>query len=247
MIESEIDIRTEDGAMNTFVVHPETSAKLPVVLFYMDGYGKREELHEMARRIAASGYLVVLPNLYYRRSRDFRLKEETRAGFDELLANMRSLDSRTTLVDTAAMLEFVAKQPSADVDRTGAVGYCMGGRFVVWAAAANDDRLRCIASIHGAEFVSERADSPHLMATGLRCESYFACAENDDWAPPDTIALLERGLRTSGSTYEIDWYAGAGHGFAFPSRREAYSKAAADRHWIKLLQLFDRTLGTQAI
>lgn len=242
MIEKHLDIATADGAMNSFVVHPEEGGPHPVVLFYMDAPGKREELHEMARRLASVGYFVVLPNLYYRRSRDYYLKERTEAGLAEMFTYMRALDRSTTLCDTRAMLAWVDAQPEADASRIGAVGYCMSGPFVVWAAAAFPDRLRCIASIHGAGMATDAGDSPHQVARTLRCESYVACAETDVWAPPADIEKFEAGLRESGAPYRVEWYPGAEHGFSFPLR-PAYHRASAERHWERLFSLFRRVLG----
>src|ERR1700712_5563896 len=185
MIEKHLDIPTADGAMNTFVVYPEENGPHPVVLFYMDAPGKREELHDMARRLATVGYMVVLPNLYYRRSRDYVLRERTDAGYVEMFAHMHSLDRQTTERDTAAMLQFVDSHPRADASRVGAVGYCMSGPFVFWAAAAFPSRLRCIASIYGANLVTEHSDSPHRMVDQVKCDTYLACAEIDRWASPE--------------------------------------------------------------
>jgi carboxymethylenebutenolidase len=242
MIEHHIDIPTADGAMNTFVVHPEEDGPFPVVLFYMDAPGKREELHDMARRIAAVGYLVVLPNLYYRRSRDYALKERTEPGLAEMFALMATLDATTTRVDTEAMLRWVDALPQADDRRIGAVGYCMSGPFVMWAAAAFPNRLACIASIHGAHMATDRPDSPHRMAPDIRCESYFACAEIDRWAPPADICRLQSALQEAGTPHRVEWYPGVEHGFVFPSRAGIYDKAAAERHWERLFSLFERCL-----
>ena len=242
MIERHLDIPTADGAMNSFVVHPDEGGPFPVVLFYMDAPGKREELHDMARRIAAVGYWVVLPNLYYRRSRDYVLRERSEAGMAEMFGHMQSLDRRTTACDTAALLRFVDGQPQADATRIGALGYCMSGPIVVWAAADFPDRLRCIASIHGANMVTDHADSPHRLADRLRCESYFACAEIDQWAPPADIERLQAALAAAGTPHRIEWYPGAEHGFVFPDRVGAYDRDAAERHYERLFALFDRTL-----
>ena len=129
MIERHLDIASADGAMNSFVVQPEEGGPFPVVLFYMDAPGKREELHDMARRIAAVGYFVVLPNLYYRRSRDYYLKERTEAGMAEMFGHMNALSIAMNLRDTRALIDFVDAQPEADARRIGAVGYCMSGPF----------------------------------------------------------------------------------------------------------------------
>ena len=246
MIEHHLDLATADGAMNTFVVEPEEGGPHPVVLFYMDAPGKREELHDMARRIAAVGYVVVLPNLYYRRSLDFKLRERTEPAMAEMFELMGSLDAATTACDTAALLRFVDTHPGADARRIGAVGYCMSGPFVMWAAADFPDRLRCIASIHGANMATARADSPHRMAPRIRCESYFACAEIDKWAPPADIEQLHSALLAAGTPHRIEWYAGVEHGFVFPQRVGVYDRAAAERHWERLFDLFDRNLRRAA-
>ena len=242
MIEHHLDIATADGAMNSFVVHPEEGGPFPVVLFYMDAPGKREELHDMARRIAAVGYFVVLPNLYYRRTREFQLAERTEPALAVMFDHMGSLDAATTACDTAAMLDFVQAQPQADAGRIGAVGYCMSGPFVMWAAADFPQRLRCIASIHGANMVTDRPDSPHRMAPRIRCESYFACAETDKWAPPADIEMLLQALQAAGTPHRVEWYPGVEHGFVFPQRGAIYDQAAAERHWERLFSLFERTL-----
>ena len=243
MIEHHLSIPTADGAMNTFVVHPEEGGPFPVVLFYMDAPGKREELHDMARRIAAVGYCVVLPNLYYRDSPDFWLTERTAPAMARMFALMGSLDATTTVCDTQALLTYVDALPVADGSRIAAVGYCMSGPFVVWAAARFPDRFRCMASIHGANMATDKPDSPHRVVEQLRCESYFACAEIDKWAPPADIEALRVGLQSSVAPHRIEWYAGAEHGFVFPLRAGIYNPAAAERHWERLFSLFARTLG----
>jgi carboxymethylenebutenolidase len=243
MIEKHVDIPTADGAMNTFVVHPEEAGPFPVVLFYMDAPGKREELLDMARRLASVGYYVLLPNLYYRRSRDFWLSERTEPAMKVMFEHMNSLDQATTRCDTKAMLEFIDAQPEANASRVGCVGYCMSGPFVMWAAANYPLRIQCIASIHGANMVTTKPDSPHLQASKIHCESYFACAQTDVWAPPEHIATLEAALKAAGSPYRVEWYPDTEHGFVFPLRQGIYHKAAAERHWERLFSLFKRALA----
>lgn len=242
MIEQHLDIPTADGQMNSFVVHPEEGGPHPVVLFYMDAPGKREELHDMARRIAAVGYYVVLPNLYYRRTREFELKARTPEAMKPMFEHMDSLSNAMTVRDTDAMLHFVDAQLAADATRVGAVGYCMSGPFVFAAAAAYPDRIKCIAAIHGARMVTDRDDSPHLMAPRIRCETYVACAETDVWAPPETVAKLQQALDAAGTPCRLEWYPGAHHGFVFPRREGIYHQASAERHWERLFALFDRNL-----
>jgi carboxymethylenebutenolidase len=242
MTEHHIDIPTADGSMNSFVVYPDAAGPHPVVLFYMDALGKREELHDMARRLAAEGYCVVLPNLFYRRSRDYFLKERTDSAMAELFAHMASLNAVTTQCDTRALLNFVDALPQADATCVGAVGYCMSGPLLVWAAAAFADRLRSIAVIHGANMATEAADSPHRVVEKIKCESYFVCAETDAWAPPADIAKLQAGLDVSGAPHRIEWYPSTQHGFVFPQRVGMYQQAAAERHWERLFELFGRTL-----
>ncbi|WP_397410658.1 dienelactone hydrolase family protein [Polaromonas sp.] len=242
MIEQHMDIPGADGAMNSFVVCPEEGGPHPVVLFYMDAPGKREELHDMARRIAAVGYYVVLPNLYYRRSRDFWLTERTERQMAVMFEHMNSLSNAMVVRDTEAMLRFVDAQPQADASRVGAVGYCMSGPFVMAAAAALPERIKGIASIHGANLVTDKDDSPHLMAPLIRCESYFACAETDRWAPPEIVHKLQDALVAGGTPHRIEWYPGTEHGFVFPKRAGFYHQAAAERHWERLFDLFRRTL-----
>jgi carboxymethylenebutenolidase len=245
MIEKHLDIPSADGAMNSFVVHPEEGGPHPVVLFYMDAPGKREELHDMARRLASVGYYVVLPNLYYRRTREFELKDRTPEGMKPMFELMHSLSNSTAVLDTRAMLDFVDAQPEADGRRVGAVGYCMSGPFVFAAAAAFPDRLRSIASIHGANMVTDRGDSPHLMAPRIRCETYVACAETDVWAPPPIVAKLQAALEAAGTPYRLEWYPQAQHGFVFPRREGIYHQVSAERHWERLFDLFRRTLQTR--
>ncbi len=241
MIEEHVDIATADGAMNSFVVYPPEGGPHPVVLFYMDAPGKREELHDMARRLAGAGYFVVLPNLYYRRTRDWWLTERTEEKLEVMFGHMHALTNAMTVRDTGAMLRFVDGHRHADGSRIGAVGYCMSGPFVMHAAASFPGRIRSIASIHGANLVTDREDSAHLVAPRIRCESYFACAEIDRWAPRELVDRLEAALVAAGTPHRIEWYPQVEHGFVFP-QRACYDQPAAEQHWERLFDLFGRTL-----
>lgn len=240
MIERHLDLDTADGVMNTFVVHPDEGGPFPVVFFYMDAPGKREELHDMARRIATAGYYVVLPNLYYRWTREFDLitmpNGETREQMFEL---MYGLSDRMVARDTERMIGHVDGDPHADASGIGCVGYCMSGPFAFAMAGTYPERVRCAASVYGVRLFGE--NSPAYLAEHVRGELYFACAETDEYAPTEMIDGLEAHLAAVGANARVEWYPGTHHGFAFP-QRPVYDRAAAERHWSRLLALFDRNL-----
>jgi len=242
LIEQDIEIQTSDGMMNTFVTRPEEGGAHPVVFFYMDAPGKREELHDMARRIAAVGYFVVLPNLYYRETREFRLVRDD-AGMARMFELMHKLSIDMVMRDTEAMFDYISHQPDADSSRIGAVGYCMSGPFVLMAAARYPDRFKCVASIYGANLVTDREDSPHLHVAAIKADVYLACAEIDKWAPPEAVATIEEKLKAAGTRYRLEWYPGAHHGFAFPKREGIYDRPSAERHWERLFAQFRAHLG----
>jgi carboxymethylenebutenolidase len=242
MIEHHLDLISDGSAMATFIVHPDEAGPHPVLLFYMDAPGKREELHGFARRLASAGYCVLLPNLYHRQRHEYELKDRSEAQLAEMFGLMRSLDRSTNRADTRAMLDWVDANPQvADGQRIGILGYCMSGPFVVWAALDFADRIRALAAIHGANWVNDSPDSPHKVAADLRCEGYYGCAEIDQWASPEHIAQLEAGLKASGAPYRIEWYAAAQHGFSFP-QRAVYDRAASERHFERMHRLFGRVL-----
>jgi len=245
MIEREIDLETPDGTMNTFVVQPDEGGPHPAILFYMDAPGKREELHDMARRIASVGYFVVLPNLYYRSTREFTM-ENSADGMKRMFEMMRTLSNGMVVEDTRALLAFVDAESGAREGKVGAVGYCMSGPFVFAAAAAYPERFAATASIYGAGLVTDRDDSPHHTADRIRGEIYFACAEIDRYAPKEQIDALTEHLTKTDIDYRIEWYPGVEHGFAFPQRDGIYDKPAAEQHWERLFSLFARNLGATA-
>jgi carboxymethylenebutenolidase len=242
VIDRDLDIATPDGAMNAFVTHPEEGGPHPVVLFYMDAPGKREELHDMARRLGTAGYFVVLPNLFYRDVREFSIfsgdPAHTRDAMFDLMA---SLSDELVLSDTAAMLAFVDADPAADGSRIGCMGYCMSGPFSFAAACAHPDRIRAAASLYGIRLFGP--GSPADRADQAGAELYFACAEFDEWVPAEMVDRLEQHLRAVGADARVERYPGVHHGFAFPGRGEAYDKDSAERHWERLHALFARNLG----
>lgn len=255
MIDRELDIQTADGAMNTFITHPEERGPHPLVLFYMDAPGKREELHDMARRLGSAGYYVMLPNLYYRRTRDWVL-QPTDTSRQAMFEHMESLTRPRVLEDTRAMLDFADRDLAArgtagtgsngerqrHSQRVGVVGYCMSGPFVFWAAHAHPDRISAAASFHGVRLYTDLPESPHLLAQDIPAEIYVGCAQTDHWAPPEMIRGLEAALARSSARHRVEWYPDTHHGFVFPQRQGVYHKAAAERHWERLHALLRRNL-----
>lgn len=241
MIEEHAEIQTKDGSMNSFITYPDEGGPFPIVLFYMDAPGKREELHDMARRIGTVGYYVVLPNLYYRDVREFNLgmSGATRERMMELMGN---LSNSMVCDDTQAMFDFVASQENARPGPVGITGYCMSGPFVFAAAAAFPDRIKAAASFHGVKLYSDEPDSPHHDAHKIKGEMYFGCAEHDQLAPPSMIDPLEEHLKTTGINARVEWYPECQHGFVFPQREGMYDKDAAERHYERLFAMFTRNL-----
>jgi carboxymethylenebutenolidase len=241
MIERDIDIQTSDGLMNSYVTYPEEGGPFPVVIFYMDAPGKREELHAMARRLGTAGYYVVLPNLYYRSVSQFQTdgSDASRARMFEL---MNSINSRRVIEDTQAIFDFLAGEDQARGGPTGCVGYCMSGPFSMAVAAAFPERIAAAASLYGVRLCTDAEDSPHRAADRIKGELYVGCAETDVWAPREMVDALQAHLATTGIRHRIEWYPGTHHGFAFPSRTGMYDARAAERHWERLYALFERNL-----
>ena len=240
MIEQQIDIETKDGEMGVFIAHPERGGPCPVVILYMDAPGIREELRDMARRMAAVGYYVMLPNLYYRAGvnelGDFIGEggAEVRKTFMGLMA---TLDIPMVMADTDALIAFADADPAAAKGPMGAVGYCMSGRYAVSAAVHRPERVEAAASIYGVRLIEDAPDSPHKTVRGSTAQFYVAWAEVDHYAPLEQMEPLRAALGEAGVDAEVEFYPGVEHGFAFPGR-PAYNKAAAERHWERLFALF---------
>ena len=244
MIETTLDIPTRDGAMETFIVRPERGEH-PAIFFLMDAPGIREELRDMARRLASCGYCVLLPNLYYRAGHD------TIYGADVLVhgsaehGRMRSVRTKMTIPpvmdDIAAMLAFITTQQGARRGRVGVHGYCMSGPYALAAAARFPARVAAAASFYGTWLVSDAVESPHLTLGQIRGEVHIACAEIDELAPLPMVAELRKLFEAAGSPGELELYPKVHHGFAFPGRK-IYDKPAAERHWERLISLYARNL-----
>jgi carboxymethylenebutenolidase len=233
MIERQVAVTTPDGAMSTFVCHPERGGPRPVILFFMDAPGIREELRDMARRIASVGYYVLLPNLYYRSGVEELGAFTGEAGAPvraRLMELMGTLTIPMVMSDADALVAFAAADAAAAKGPMGALGYCMSGRYAIGAAARYPERVKVAASIYGTRLLTEDDDSPHLAARRAKARLYFGCAEIDHYFPLEMVDPLRNSLREGGVDAEVELFPGVEHGFAFPGR-PAYDKPAAERHW----------------
>jgi carboxymethylenebutenolidase len=246
MIELDLDVPATDGAMNTFVVHPDESSPWGVVTVLMDAPGIRECLRDIARRIAAVGYLVALPNLYYRRGREVtvgptRGHPDAEANRKRLAELVRSLSRTGIVADIGRLLEHLGTSFPVRPGRAATVGYCMSGAFAVLAAARYPDRVACAASYYGTRLVGEEPDSPHRAIAAYPGVVYFAFAEHDEYVPPDVVTGLRDALAATRLRHRVEVYAGTHHGFAFADRG-TFDRAASERHFERLFALLRGTL-----
>ena len=240
--ESEIDVTTPDGVADCYFVHPSSGAH-PGVLIWPDAFGLRPAKRQMARRLAASGYSVLVVNQYYRTQRA-PIVETT--NFAEargtLMPLMRSLNADTQTRDAMAFVSFLDTQPAVDQNRKmGTMGYCMGGPFTMRTAAAVPDRIGAAASFHGGGLVTDGADSPHLLVPQMKASYLFAIAANDDENQPEAKDVLREAFAQAGLPAEIEVYEGAMHGWC-PPDSTVYHEVQAERAWNRLLVLFENAL-----
>jgi len=240
MIDRQTLIRTKDGAMNTFICHPERDGPHPALILFMDAPGIREELRDMVRRLATVGYYVMLPNLYYRSQVEELgplIGDAQSATRQKAIELMATIDIPRVMEDTEALIGFASRDDAASTGAMGCVGYCMSGQYAVSAAARHPERIRAAASFYGVSLVTDRPDSPHLAVHRTSARLYFGCAETDPYAPMQMIEALRSELDRRSAPAEVEIYPGTEHGFAFP-QRAAYNKSAAERHWERLVALF---------
>lgn len=246
MSKQAIAIETPDGVARAGLFAPDGSkdAALPGAILYMDAFGPRPALDEMAERLAAAGYRVLVPDLYYRAGDHGSFDARTAFTQDDTRQRLRGLMAATTQAmterDGAAFLDALAKAGSPG--KCGAVGYCMGGARALIAAAAYPDRIAAAASFHGGNLASDSPESPHLRASSMAGRVHVGCAGIDQSFPPEQSARLAQALREAEVDYTLENYVGMAHGWAVPDHN-VYDPAGAKRHWKRLLDLFGETLG----
>ncbi len=240
MIEREVEVTTPEGAMPTFLFHPEHDGPSPVVLYLMDAPSIRPALRDMASRLATAGYYVMLPYLYYRGGpyREFGSSDEDMHARQDLMGTV----TPTNIVgDAGALIELADRDPAARRGKVGVVGFCMSGGLALSVARAYPDDIAAAASIHGAWLVRDEPGSPHVGLERVRAELYFGWCDNDPTAPPEHIPVMEDALRRAGVQYTIDFLTDAVHGYA-PPGTPRYDRRASELHWERVHSLLRRTL-----
>ena len=241
--EAEIDVTTPDGVCDSYFVHPASGAH-PGVLIWPDAFGLRDAKRQMAKRLAESGYSVLVVNQYYRSQRAPIVSSTNFAEVADVVRPlMGTLNAETHMLDARAFIDFLDSQPSVDTSRgVGTMGYCMGGPITMRTAAAVPDRVKAGASFHGGGLVTDQPDSPHLLVPQMQAQYLFAIADNDDENDPEAKNVLREVFDKAGLAAEIEVYDGALHGWC-PPDTQVYHEAQAERAWSRLLVLFGRALA----
>lgn len=252
MSESDVEIKTLDGVCDAALVHPRGKGAWPGVIIFPDIFGLRPTMRDMAKRLAGSGYTVVVPNPFYRTTKppafgpNFSFSNpEDRAK----LAEMRKpMTQEAIMRDGAALVAFLDAQPAVKRSaKIGVVGYCMGGPMTMQAAAAVPDRIGAGASFHGGGLVTDKPDSPHLLVPKIKARYYFGIAAGDDERQPDAKTKLEEAFRAAGVPAKIEVYPGTLHGWCVKDMprqgdQPIYNEAQAERAWGELLSLYRQAL-----
>ena len=245
VVESEVQIKSADGMADAYFVHP-AKGRHPAVLVWPDIFGLRTAFRQMARRLAESGYSVLVINPFYRLKK--APTSPDRADFsdpavrDMLMGQMGSLTAATNITDATACIAWLDQQPSVDTKRKMATtGYCMGGPLTMRMAAAFPNRVGAGASFHGASLATDKADSPHLLVPKMKAQYLIAIADNDDQKEPEAKNQLRAAFDAAKLKAEIEVYKGAQHGWCPPDSR-AYNEAMAEKAWARMLALFKTAL-----
>jgi carboxymethylenebutenolidase len=244
----QLSIRTHDGDCPAHVFTPAGTGPWPAVIFFMDGLAIRPTLFAMGQRLADGGFLVLLPDLFYRAGPYAPLDPKAvfasgnvRAAIGHLFG---STDNRRAAADTAAFLAWLDGRPDVAGKKVGVTGYCMGGGIALTVAGTYPDRIAAAASFHGGNLATDDELSPHRLAPQIRGRVYVGGADQDASYPPEMAERLDQALTAAGVDHTCEIYEGALHGWTmadFP----IYNETAAERHWTVLFQLFNDTLKHQ--
>lgn len=243
MPNEQVNIGTRDGECPLHGATPTGDGPWPAVILYMDAGGIRPAMVDMARRLADAGYVVLLPDLFYRYGPYGPLvPAEVFAGdFRAILGPMMATTGNDKAAeDTRALLKHLDARGDVAGPKVGAVGFCMGGGMAIAAAGTHPERFGAVASFHGGNLATDAPISPHLFGPKLKAETYVAAAENDGSYPPDMAKRFEGALAQAGVRYRAETYPAA-HGWMMPDF-PVYDAAAAERGWTEMLALFARNL-----
>jgi carboxymethylenebutenolidase len=245
MSHEQVSIPTRDGECPAYVFTPDGGGRHPAVIFYMDGLGIRPTLFEMGQRLADHGYVVLLPDLFYRAGpygplvpAEVFASGDVRGALAHLFS---STDNRRAGEDTESFIAYLDSRADVAGAKLGTTGYCMGGGISLTAAGTYPGRVAAAASFHGGNLATDSDLSPHLLAPQISGRVYVAGADHDTSYPPEMAARLDAALSDAGVDHRCEIYLDAGHGWTmadFP----VYDEGAAERHWRELLALFDGTL-----
>ena len=240
-----IEIKTRDGLCPSYVFRPEGKGPWPGVLFFMDGPGIRPAVFEMGERLADNGYLVLMPDLFYR-SGPYE-PTDPKAVFGDLekrtafiAKHFGPANASNVMSDAGYFLDWLDASPEVKKGGVGITGYCMGGRLALYAAGTYGERIAAMASYHGGNLATDQPDSPHLLAPKIKAKVYVGGAIEDQSFPDEQKQRLEQALTQAGVDHAIETYP-ARHGWV-PSDTGAYDPASSERHWETLLTLYAATL-----
>jgi carboxymethylenebutenolidase len=240
--EQNFEITTNDGNMGCFAAYPDKPGPFPAVILYMDAPGIRQELRDFSCRIAEQGYYCLLPDMYYRQGTEqFDLSKGDPGEMKKMFAAMSSLNLELVMADTGSMLQYLDNDERV-AGSVGCIGYCMSGQYVVAAAGHYPNEFNAVASLYGVGIVTEKADSPHLLADKIKAELYLGFAETDEYVGDNVIPDLTAALEKHRVEHVIETHEGCHHGFCFPGRGPLYNEAAAEKVWQKVFDLFSRKL-----
>jgi len=244
--ESEVEIKTPDGTCDAYLVHP-VKGKYPAVLIWPDIFGLRPAFRQMGKRLAESGYTVLVINPFYRTKKAPTAPEHpdfndpaTRQG---LMSLAGTLSPATALTDATAFVAYLDGQPSVDKKRKmGTTGYCMGGPFVFRTAAAFQNRVGAGATFHGGGLATDKPESPHLLIPKMKAQFLIAIAENDDQREPEVKNILRDSFAKAHLPAEIAVYPGTKHGWC-PPDSAVYNAEQAEKAWGRMMVLFKTALA----
>ena len=240
--EMDVMIKTPDGTCDAYFVHPATGTA-PGVLVWPDIFGLRPAFRQMGKRLAESGYSVVVVNPFYRTKKAPTADKGAATPIPDLLPLAQGLNETTHMADAKAFIAWLDQQSSVAKNRKiGTQGYCMGGPIAFRTAAAAPDRVGAIASFHGGGLVTKDPNSPHLQASKTKAQLLIAIAANDDMRSPMEKDVLKETFMKSGQPAEIEVYANAAHGWC-PPDSGVYNEPQAEKAWGRLLALYGKALA----